>query len=141
MASHLVLVKAILQLTPLYLFSVLAAPKWVLKRIKNLQHNFIWGSSGQNCKWELVKWTTVFLPKNYGGTGLQDLQHNNAVMGARICWKWLSPPHTVWAILWTAKYSNNKLPKDLIRLLSTEKGSLIWSATRQHSAMIQKHSF
>jgi len=37
MASHLILVKAVLQSMPLYLFFVLAEPKWVLKKIKNLQ--------------------------------------------------------------------------------------------------------
>lgn len=37
MASRLVLIKAILQSIMLYLFSVLAAPKWVLKKIKHLQ--------------------------------------------------------------------------------------------------------
>lgn len=63
----MVLVKAILQLMPLYLFSVLATPKWVLKRIKNLQRNFLWGSSGQNRKWALVKWMIVCLPKNTVG--------------------------------------------------------------------------
>ena len=36
MASRLVLVKAVLQVMPLYLFSVLATPNWVLKKIKNM---------------------------------------------------------------------------------------------------------
>jgi len=34
MASRLVLIKAVLQTMPLYVFSILAAPKWVLKGIK-----------------------------------------------------------------------------------------------------------
>jgi len=92
---------------PLYLFSILVAPKWVLKKIKNLHGNFLWGSSGQNRKWALVKWETTFLPKNYGGTGLEDTQHRNVVMGARLWWKWISSSHTPWAILWTTKYANN----------------------------------
>ena len=99
MASQLVLVKAMLQSMPLYLFSILAAPKWVVNKIKNLQRNFLWGSSGKNHKWALVKWMTICLAKNNGGIGLQDPQHNNAVMGARIWWQWLSAPHTLWDIL------------------------------------------
>eukprot|EP00253_Pinus_taeda_P016766 PITA_16766 len=64
MASRVVLIKAILQSMPLYLFSLLAMPKWVLKAIKNLQRNFLWGSSGHNRKWALVKWEKyVFLKK------------------------------------------------------------------------------
>lgn len=68
----------------LYLFSLLATPKWMLKKIKDLQRNFLWGSSRHNHKWALVKWATVFLPKNLGGIGLGEPQHSNAVMGARI---------------------------------------------------------
>jgi len=37
MASRIVLIKVVLHSMPLYLFSILAAPKWVLKEIKNLQ--------------------------------------------------------------------------------------------------------
>ena len=36
------------QLMPLYLFYVLAAPKWVLKDIKTLQRYFLWGCNNNN---------------------------------------------------------------------------------------------
>eukprot|EP00253_Pinus_taeda_P030690 PITA_30690 len=103
MASRLVLIKSVLQSTPLYLFSVLAAPKWVLKRIRNLQRNFLWGSTGQNRKWALVKWDKVCRSKRQGGLGLRDPQHSNTLMGARIWWQWVSCPQKLWAQLWTAK--------------------------------------
>jgi len=45
MASHLVLIKAVLQSMLLYLFSILAAPKWVLKEIKHIQRSFLWVNS------------------------------------------------------------------------------------------------
>lgn len=99
MGSRLVLIKVVLQSMPLYLFSVLVVPKWVLKKIKHLQRTFMCRNSGQSRKWALVKWATVCLPKISGGTGLRDPQHSNAVMGARIWWKWISVPHTRWAIL------------------------------------------
>eukprot|EP00253_Pinus_taeda_P003190 PITA_03190 len=58
-ASRVVLIKSILQAMPLHLFSILAAPKWVLKRLRNIQRDFLWGSSATNRKWALVKWDTV----------------------------------------------------------------------------------
>ena len=67
MASRLVLIKAILQAMPLYLFSILAVPKWVLKELKTIQRSFLWGSNGLRHKWALVKWETTCLPKNGGG--------------------------------------------------------------------------
>eukprot|EP00253_Pinus_taeda_P034155 PITA_34155 len=58
LASRVVLIKSIFQAMPLYIFSILAAPKWVLKRLRNLQCDFLWGSSTTNRKWALVKWDT-----------------------------------------------------------------------------------
>eukprot|EP00253_Pinus_taeda_P010928 PITA_10928 len=107
MASHLVLIKEIRQSVPPYLFTVMATAKWVLKAIKNVQRNFLWGNTKQKGKWALVKWETVCHPKSSGGTRLQDPEHSNEVMGARIWWGWLSNPYTPWEILWIAKNGDN----------------------------------
>lgn len=85
-ASRLILIKSVLQAMALYLFSILATPKRVLKKLRNLQRNFLWGFSGLNRKWALVKWTEVCLLKLVGGLGLRDPLHNNNTMGTRIWW-------------------------------------------------------
>eukprot|EP00253_Pinus_taeda_P019814 PITA_19814 len=141
MASRLVLIKAILQSMPLYLFSTLAAPKWVLKAIKNLQRNFLWGSTGLNRKWALVKWEKACVPKKAGGIGLRDPEHSNRIMGAKIWWRWLSYPGTLWARFWTAKYANNLPLEECIRMTEISKGSTIWNSMILHRDLIQKHSF
>lgn len=71
---------------PLYLFSIMAAPKWVLKTIRNLQRNFLWGSSSLNRKWALVNWKEVCKIKSEGGLGLRDPLQSNNTMGARMWW-------------------------------------------------------
>eukprot|EP00253_Pinus_taeda_P034383 PITA_34383 len=141
MASRLVLIKAVLQSMPLYLFSILAAPKWVLKAIKKLQRNFLWGSSGHNRKWALIKWEKACLPKKVGGIGLRDPEHNNAIMGAKIWWKWLAFPETLWAKFWSAKYTSNLPLEERIRMTEISKGSIIWGSAIMHRNLIQSHSF
>jgi len=84
LASCVVLIKSVLQAISLYLFLILAAQKWVLKRIRDLQHGFLWGSTATNRKWALVKWTTVCTPKDKGGIGLRDPAHSNSIMSAKI---------------------------------------------------------
>ena len=83
-ASRLILVKYFLQYMPLYLFSMLAAPKWVLKAIWNLQRNFLWGGTKARRKWALVSWQEVCIPKKVGGPGLRDPHLSNKVMGEKI---------------------------------------------------------
>jgi len=124
-ASQVVLIKAVLQAMPLYLFSILATPKWVIKRIKDLQHNFLWGSTATNRKWALVNWTTVCLPKEKGGIRLRDPNQSNSIMCAKLWWQWLSSTDKPWATIWTAKYANHRPQEELIRLIPNAKGSLI----------------
>ena len=126
---------------PLYLFKVLAAPKRVLKAIKNLQHDFLWGNTKQKRKWALIKRETVYHLKSSGGTRLRDPKHNNEVMGAHIWWRWLSNPYTPWEILWTAKYAHNRPVDDLIQLKKVGIGSLIWNAAKKHKYLVQQQSF
>eukprot|EP00253_Pinus_taeda_P001854 PITA_01854 len=76
MASCLVLIKVVPHSMSLYLFSILVAPKWVLKEIKNLQRSFFWGSTGHNRKWALVKRDTVCLPKSAEDTQTLDSVKN-----------------------------------------------------------------
>ena len=63
LSSRLILVKSVLQVMPLYLFSVLATPKLVLKQIRNIQRTFLWGGIEGNMKWDLVDWKTLCKPK------------------------------------------------------------------------------
>eukprot|EP00253_Pinus_taeda_P003053 PITA_03053 len=141
LVSRVVLIKSVLQAMPLYMFSSLAAPKWVLKQIRNLQRSFLWGSTTTNRKWALVKWTTICMPKNRGGIGLRDPEHSNTIMGAKIWWQWVSNPDKPWAKLWTAKYANNRPQEYVVRFTPTDKGSVMWNVAKHHYQLIQGHGF
>eukprot|EP00253_Pinus_taeda_P015442 PITA_15442 len=141
MASRIVLIKAVLQSMPLYLFSLMAARKWVLKAIRQLQRNFLWGSSGPNRKWALVKWEKGCTPKIAGGIGLRDSEHSNSVMEAKIWWKWLTYLDTPWERLWNAKYASNLPLEEIIRMTEMSKGSTMWNSAIKHRELIQNHSF
>eukprot|EP00253_Pinus_taeda_P012603 PITA_12603 len=140
-ASRLILIKSVLQAMPLSLFSILAAPKWVLKAIRNLQRSFLWGSTALNRKWALFNWKEVCQPKSNGGIGLRDPLQSNNTMGARIWWNWIAKPHIPWTRLWQEKYVPGSQWDDLIRISPTIPRSMIWNAAKLHSAFIQEHSF
>jgi len=50
----LVHIKYVLQVIPLYNSSMLSAPKFILKYIRNIQRNFLWKGTKEGHKWDLV---------------------------------------------------------------------------------------
>lgn len=62
-------------------------------------------------------------------------------MGAKIWWQWLINPYKPWATLWKAKYANQQSQEELIILIPTNRGSLIWNTAKEHYQLIQEHSF
>ena len=82
--SHLILLKSTLQVMPLYLFSTLVAPKSILKKVRNIQRNFLWQGPKANRKWALVACKTLCLSKEEGGLGLHDIESLSTVLGAKI---------------------------------------------------------
>ena len=68
------MVKSALQAMLMYLFSVLSAPKSVLREIKRIQRNFLWAWRETKAKFALVSWDMVSTPKDKGGLGLRDLE-------------------------------------------------------------------
>ena len=102
---RLILVKSVLQAMPMYLFSVLVAPKSIIKQIRNIQRNFLWGGLKDKRKWPLVDWKTLCTPKGMGGLGLKDPLDNNKVMSTKIWWRWVNYSEEPWAKLWHLKYA------------------------------------
>ena len=71
---------------PSYVFSIQVAPKVVLKKIRAIQRNFLWGSTKIKQKWALVDWEMVCRPKREGSLGLRDPEIANKVLSAKIWW-------------------------------------------------------
>ena len=70
--SKLILVKVVLQGMPLYLFSILATLKSVIKEIRSIQRNFLWGGREAKSKFTLVWWGKIYCHKLIGGLGIRD---------------------------------------------------------------------
>lgn len=139
--ARLVLLKFVLQTLPTYLFTSLAAPKQVIKAIRNLQRNFLWHGHQPNKKWALVGWGKICTPKSMGGLGLRDLGKLNQVMGAKMWWRWLKTPTTLWVQIWKQKYAPLTQEKQLIRHNVRIHGSNIWNTAWQNRDLVQNHAF
>jgi hypothetical protein len=140
-AARLVLLKSVLQTLPTYLFTALAAPKQIIRVVRNLQRNFLWQGLQPNKKWALVGWDKVCAPKSMGGLGLQDPGNLNQIMGAKIWWRWMKTPDALWAQIWKNKYAPSMQTDQLIRHNVRIQGSNIWNTAWQNKDLIQKHAF
>jgi hypothetical protein len=139
--SRLILLKSILQTFPIYSFSSLEAPSFILTTIKTLQRNFLWKGAKNEWKIALISWEKICKPKLKGGLGLRDPTILNKVLSAKIWWRWLKRPKDLWARLWRKKYVPNIAEKQLIRWNENTLGSLIWNAAKQIHSLIADHTF
>ena len=104
----------------------MATPKWVLKFICNLRHNFLWGGEDNHQKWELVKLKNVTLPKQEGGLGIHDPEVNNEILSAKIWWNWIVKNTTPWALSSNKNYAHGWIMSTLIFYDPDPPRSLIW---------------
>jgi hypothetical protein len=139
--SRLILLKSVLQALPVYTFSALAAPNFILNAIKALQRNFLWQGLKAGKKFALISWEKLCRPKIQGGLGIRDPSILNKVLSAKIWWRWLKRPQDLWARLWRRKYTPNATERSLIRWNEDTPGSLIWTTARQNRHLVVNHAF
>lgn len=139
--SRLILVKHVLQAMPVYLFSLLSAPKSVLKDIRGIQRTFLWGGREEKSKFSLVSWDKICRPKMEGGLGLRDPETLSGVFGSKIWWRWCTYSNEPWARLWHIKYARERPVEQLIRFNMERNGSHIWKKAWEGRLMVQSHCF
>ena len=83
------LVRSVLSSIPVYLLTVVKAPKNFLKELDKLRRRFLWAGdkelTGGNCK---VAWTKVCTPTVNGGLGIIELDKFSRAL--RLRWLWYS---------------------------------------------------
>jgi len=123
------------------MLSALAAPKSVYKSIRNIQRSFLWNGDSKKRKWALLKWTDICKPKLAGGLALRDPEILSKAIAAKIWWRCVENPNSLWGILWKAKYTNQIQDKDLIRLTGSTQGSPLWNQVWENRHIVQQHCF
>ncbi|GKD41501.1 RNA-directed DNA polymerase, eukaryota, reverse transcriptase zinc-binding domain protein, partial [Tanacetum coccineum] len=71
-------------------------PKTVVKEIKKVMKNFLWGSSGNSSGKAKTAWKVVCRPKDQGGLGIKPLGEWNEVLLMKNLWKIVVQKQTLW---------------------------------------------
>eukprot|EP00253_Pinus_taeda_P006547 PITA_06547 len=136
-AGRLVLLKSFLQAIPIYPLSIMAAPKGVCTKMKEIFGKFIWGGPKQQRKWALVSWKNLTKRKEEGGLGLRDPEILNKVLGAKLWWRWMRGGNNLWKKICTQKYNMPTTFEGILRAEETPKGSTIWELAKYTSKSSQ----
>jgi hypothetical protein len=104
LSGHVLLIKTILLSLPLYLFSILVTKLKFIKKIRDLQHKFMWGGPQKRINGNWWLWDTLCKPKSRGGIGIRDSQASNKKLVMKLWWRWIKSPKALWEKMWRNKY-------------------------------------
>ena len=135
------LIKSVLSSYPIFLFSIILAPKSILNEISKELRNFLWqGGKTTGKKFNLVNWSKVLEDKIIGGLGIRDPGMVNHVMGSKLVWWFIYGRKEWWKeVLWK-KY----LKKPRIWSLDIEwkgSGSSVWNLCKKYVGLIKDNVY
>jgi hypothetical protein len=125
-AGKLVVLKVVLQSSPLYALSVFKIPRKYANAIDKIQKNFLWTGMETKKRMALIAWDKVCKPVEKGGLGLRKVSEMNDFLMAKLLWR-LFKDKGEWKEIWTNKYNWEK--KSFNQFLSSNNmqgGSAIW---------------
>ena len=97
LAGKTVLIKSILSSYPIYISSMVLAPRNVIISICKEIRKFLWqGGKVQSKKFHLVKWEMVKRPKLQGGLGIRDPEFVCKSLGAKLVWRLVTGKKEWW---------------------------------------------
>lgn len=108
LAGRVTLKNSVTSSLPLYTMKSTKLPLAIFDNIDKLNRQFLWGGSNEKHKIHLVKWDVVTNPrKKDGGLNIKEARILNQAMLAKLGWKMMSDPETLWVRVFKNKYLKN----------------------------------
>lgn len=140
-ASRIVLLKSVLLSIPIYPLSIMAAPKGVFAKMREILGKFLWGGPKQQRKSTLVSWKNVIKRKEEGGLGVRDPEILNKVLGAKLWWRWVQGGNDVWKRIWNKKYDMPNSTEGRLRVEETPRGSQTRELASRNRDIVENYVF
>jgi hypothetical protein len=99
-----VLINSVLNLIPIFFMSFLKMPSQVVKEVRRIQREFLWGGVKGGRKTNWISWKTVCREKKDGGLGVRDVRVVNISLLTKWRWKLLCEVPALWKQVLVAKY-------------------------------------
>ncbi|XP_058749655.1 uncharacterized protein LOC131622635 [Vicia villosa] len=107
--GRVMLINAVLNAIPSFMFSFFKAPSLVIKEIRGLIANFLWGGCKEKRCIHWVDWNTVCKTKENGGLGIRDVGEINKALLLKWKWRILTEDKAIWWRFIRYRYVEPKL--------------------------------
>lgn len=128
-AGRLVLIKSVLEATPVFWMALAWIPRTILGRIQQLCNRYLWNGNQEKRTFAWISWKKISLPKKWGGWGLKELPDFAKALAAKMGWILLTRQN-MWTHVRYHKYIWPQNMMDWARLpsWSAKGGSSVWKA-------------
>eukprot|EP00253_Pinus_taeda_P029159 PITA_29159 len=127
-AGRLILIKAVIEATPVYWMALTWIPKGILNRLQHICSRFLWAGQQPGRLFAWVKWDTIAKPKCWGGWGIKKLDLFAKALVEKLGWQLLTS-ESLWTRVAYAKYIN---PLNVLDWFCSQQKShnvsIIWKA-------------
>ncbi|KAL8168195.1 hypothetical protein V2J09_009694 [Rumex salicifolius] len=115
MPGRVVLANSVLQSIPLYVMQSTMVPRSVCDAIDQSVRSFVWGSTQETRKPHLLAWDKIAKPRKFGGLGLRSMRQSNAAVLAKLGWRAMKEPESIWSRVIRGKYCDGRVDVDMFR--------------------------
>ncbi|WCJ31853.1 Polynucleotidyl transferase ribonuclease H-like superfamily protein [Euphorbia peplus] len=126
LAGRITLAKAVLSAIPYYSMQTAKLPIHICTKIDDLIRRFIWGSSNEKRKINMVRWEEVCSLIKCGGLGIRSSKHMNNVFLMKLSFNFLQHRELLWVRVLAAKYKTASLLDISVKLVN--QASPLWRA-------------
>eukprot|EP00253_Pinus_taeda_P033507 PITA_33507 len=102
-AGRLVLIKSVLEATPVFWMALAWIPRNILARLQQICNGYLWVGSQDKRIFSWIGWHKIAIQKRWGGWGLKDLPTFAKALAAKMGWSLLTSQN-LWARLSYHKY-------------------------------------
>lgn len=126
--GKITLLKAVLASLPIHVFSCMAIPKQIQRRIEGLMAAFLWSQNGQS-RTHWVSWRKISRPIAEGGLGIRSVKDTIFGLHGKLAWK-IPSQQSLWTRMILQKYGRDSVYEaNNFRMIS----SSLWRNLFPHS--------
>lgn len=137
MASRVTLAKSVIQAMPSYVMQSTSLPRGLCDEIDRKCRDFIWGDTKNQRHMHLASWSSICVPKKFGGLSLRSARDMNTSFMMKVGWNLCARKNDMWVKIIRSKY---KCGEDLVPMINTRRqGSNLWRGICKNWNLVEKN--